>query len=1041
MVAIQGSSNYRPLGASSATGPSGPVGPTGPTGATGNGVIGRTGPTGGSITNMYLIDTDKLHTIFSFADGSTSGYTTTTSVRGPTGSAFVVVRGGNTYNSDKPGATIFKETNNSDNAITIKAIEVTGDDITLTQNSEGGFINIDYTRTGGYFDVPDAASDQIVGSDNTSPQADYTGAAGLTYNFEFKAVDTAIMNYREKAKYLSVSETDVNADFYKIQDDPPLYRIQNPIGYSVSKDTGDGSVKLYILDMAQVSAGPTGPVQVEIGPATFGYTGHRPTGTDEEKLGKAFTLVVKGATNGNIGYRFSNTVWPLDREPCFSGGTDIFNFFWLPCENREVNGETYCPDGWAWYGNLVQWNSQGYEMGASDSVNPDQPFWCNGTEGYQPLVDGDPVTEYAGTHYRRFGATGATGACCRGAGNCAEMPDFMCDGYFFGSGSTCAASSGITGDICRTLGACCVYYENTNQSICYDEVTTDECHDMGILSQNIHTTFGGTGSSCATVDCLIAVDRKGACCDGNGKCHEVTRAECSKTEGFFHGEGIPCFDDRYGVDICSGGTGACCYSTGCVDSTSGTDCLAGNGIYAGNDTECPEVQCYTKKKTKCDPSIAGLNLSPGDLYGGGIVVGLYSPKGSYVIGSDTFSGGLSGPEMIVGGTGSTSDNIALRPRSYRSRYDYHGYGFTSDFGCLYHNELSAADELNKPDSYYIIAALSPIGITGDREVVSLDKHYGATSEFFWSNRGSSWGPLYDQNTAKLKDLSDGYVETAFRLGEGYWFDQTLESAITGGSYTNLVHNSFPSCRFARRDGNGYLEKLLTRSPHNVNGWWNRNWGLYNTVRAISADNALYGNYNSETGAFVASDFGPGLTADYVSAFRAVRLYDDRITSITGGTGGDNTQLSGWYIPSHDEMGYIASKCIRNSDFNLNAALLERDGIPFDGWYWTSTGAFDETKGTVAGNSGGNGEGILNALQPSVGLTADPGTLAWAMKFDVNGEDDEFFVGKKNRTHNKYKVHPIRLLRCDGQYATGGTQHDMLWSLPKVLRDADKGINT
>ena len=1036
VAAVQGSSNYRPLGANSATGPGGPVGPTGPTGAIGNGIIGNTGPTGGSITNMYLIDTDKLHTIFSFADGSTSGYTTTTSVRGPTGASYVVVKGGNTYNSDKPGATIFKENDDDENIITIKAIEVTGDDITLTQNVDGGFINIDYTRTGGYFDVPDAASDQIVGSDNTSPQADYTGAPGVTYNFEYNAVDTAIMNYREKAKYLSVSESDNNADFYKIQDDPPLYRVQNPSGYSVSKDTGDGSTKLYILDMAQVSAGPTGPVQVNIGPATFGYTGNRPTGTDEEKLGKAFTLVVKGATNGNADYRFSNTVWPLDKEPCFSGGTDIFNFFWLPCEPRDVGDETYCPDGFAWYGNLVQWNSQGYEMGASDSIDPNQPFWCNSNE---ELLGNN--TDYSGTSYRRFGSTGSTGACCQGAGNCAELPEFMCNGYFFGAGSTCAASSGITGDICRTLGACCVYYQDTNQSICYDEVTVDQCHDMGIQSNSIHTTFGGTGSSCSSVNCLIAIDRKGACCDGNGKCHETTRGECKKTEGFFHGEGIPCFDDINNVDICSGGTGACCYSTGCIDSTSGPVCIEANGIYAGNNTTCPEVQCYKKKKTKCDESVAGLNLNPGDLYGGGIVVGLYSPKGTYVIGSDTFSGGLSGPDMTHGGTGSLSDTVALRPRSYRTRYDYHGYGFTSDSGCLYHNSLSAADTLNKPDSYYIIAALSPIGITGDREVVSLDDHYGATSEFFWGNRGSSWGPLYDQNISKEKDLSSSYVDTAFKLGEGYWFDQTLESAITGGSYTNLKHNTFPSCRLARRDGNGYLEKLLTRSAHNVNGWWNRNWGLYNNIRAISADNALYGNYNSKDNAYTASDFGPGLTADYISAFRAVRLYDDRITSVTGGTGGDTTQLSGWYMPSHDELGYIASKCVRNSDFNLNAALLERDGIPFDGWYWTSTGAFDETKGTVAGNSGGNGEGILNALQPNVGLTADPGTLAWAMKFDVNGSEDEFFVGKKNRTHNTYKVHPIRLLRCDGQYATGGTQHDMLWSLPKVLRDADKGINT
>ena len=52
----------------------------------------------------------------------------------------------------------------------------------------------------------------------------------------------------------------------------------------------------------------------------------------------------------------------------------------------------------------------------------------------------------------------------------------------------------------------------------------------------------------------------------------------------------------------------------------------------------------------------------------------------------------------------------------------------------------------------------------------------------------------------------------------------------------------------------------------------------------------------------------------------------------------------------------------------------------------------------------------------------------------------FLVGKKHRTRNTYKVRPIRLIRCDGKYATGGQGNNKLWTLPKVLRDSDKGIN-
>ena len=143
------------------------------------------------------------------------------------------------------------------------------------------------------------------------------------------------------------------------------------------------------------------------------------------------------------------------------------------------------------------------------------------------------------------------------------------------------------------------------------------------------------------------------------------------------------------------------------------------------------------------------------------------------------------------------------------------------------------------------------------------------------------------------------------------------------------------------------------------------------------------------------------------------------------------------------MSFIASQCIADitddldDGFNLNASLIGEDAVPYAGWHWTSTGAFDESKGFTAGL----GEGVAVVDSTGVeGATADPGTLAWAMKFDVNGRENRFLVGKKNRTHNKYKVRPIRLLRCDGRGITGGSENKKLWKLPRVLRDSDKGIN-
>jgi hypothetical protein len=145
------------------------------------------------------------------------------------------------------------------------------------------------------------------------------------------------------------------------------------------------------------------------------------------------------------------------------------------------------------------------------------------------------------------------------------------------------------------------------------------------------------------------------------------------------------------------------------------------------------------------------------------------------------------------------------------------------------------------------------------------------------------------------------------------------------------------------------------------------------------------------------------------------------------------------MPSQDEMSFIATNCIGTyKGFDLNARLLMEGGTPLNGWYWTSTGAFNETKEKVLGI----GEGIINpvgAVGPK-GVTADPGTLAWAINFDVNGISENFKVGKKDRTHNTYKVRPVRLVRCDGKFEINSEENYKLWKLPKVLRDEDKDIN-
>jgi hypothetical protein len=782
--------------------------------------------------------------------------------------------------------------------------------------------------------------------------------------------------------------------------------------------------------------GSIGPVQLRFTDAKFGYTGQGPDGSSEAttstKYGKAFTLIVHGASNadGTVRFAGSNIIWPLDKQPCWSGGTDIFNFFWLPCESRDLDGDgtvDSCVGDAAWHGNIIQYHSQNYSSGNTDDV-----FDCDGG-GY---IYNKNFREYPYID----GTTGSTGACCIGDGVCVHTTENACTGYYHGSGSVCGTGgTGSTSGICYdTYGSCCVTNEQTNDVNCYEEMSVNDCVDIGNLLNNI-SAFGGTGSICNDMKCGKISKEIGACCDGIGNCKQLNRSVCLKQGHYFQGIGLSCYSQRYGFNICSGGTGACCQGSGiCVDGATGAGCIDNNFIYTGDGSLCGDISCRTNDTTSgCVTEVAGLDLQPGDLYAGGMVVGLYRPYGSNMFGNKWFGGSkyTKWQNLLSGSSGATLDSYGLSCNSYRSKYDYHGYGFDSD-GCPEYDNMSLSQEMtSRPDAYYVVISMHPLGITGDRDIVNPKEIYGATGEFYWGNLGSAWGPLYNQKTGKYDDITPDYKSKIFRLSEGYWYDQNAGS----GSLGNIAVNTFDSCRKARRLGNGAIQKLKTKSPQTAHGLWHRNWGMYNNIRIISADNALYKNYNDPAGDYSSVDFGPGLTGSYISAFRATRLFDDRLISATGATGSNSNNVSSWYIPSQDEMSFIASNCLGTYDgFDLNIKLLEEGGEPIHGWHWTSSGGFNETKGRTAGA----GEGIINpvgATGPS-GVTADPGTVAWAMKFDQNGIVENFMVGKKDRTQNTYQVRPIRLIRCDGRFADGSDNNYKLWKMPNVLRDEDKGIN-
>jgi hypothetical protein len=93
-------------------------------------------------------------------------------------------------------------------------------------------------------------------------------------------------------------------------------------------------------------------------------------------------------------------------------------------------------------------------------------------------------------------------------------------------------------------------------------------------------------------------------------------------------------------------------------------------------------------------------------------------------------------------------------------------------------------------------------------------------------------------------------------------------------------------------------------------------------------------------------------------------------------------------------------------------LIELGYTPISGWHWSSTGAFD-----VSSN-----EGIYGVS----GVTH--GSKAWAVNIDVDGISENMEISKQARTE-KYKVRPIKIIRCDKRSYQPTDANFKLWNIP------------
>jgi hypothetical protein len=556
-----------------------------------------------------------------------------------------------------------------------------------------------------------------------------------------------------------------------------------------------------------------------------------------------------------------------------------------------------------------------------------------------------------------------SGICCKSDCTCETSFDYECTGYFY-EGVTCGS------DLCSTVGACCLWSDELKTTVPCQELTYCECATIAeennlSFKWNKFTTIK---KRCEDFNCSNAKNGIGACCDGVGGCTETTESSCA---GYFQGEGVNCTTSD-SLSVCISGNGSCCDSgITCSAGITGEDCLSEFKTYFGDGTTCGDFVCDAAN-IPCYSVIENQLLRPGDEFDGGIVVGIFNPNQTNCFGPRIFDGSFKSYASLTGTTLTNSEQ-------YRSVYDYSGYGFDPSETCS-----------NSEDSYLLIISKHPVNLDSSKQLVDGVSN---THEFIWSNGSVAWGPLVDISAGVVDELDVNNLQ----YKEGYIYDSSNETS----SKLSLYGNSFLTCDAARFDTDS-LTHLANRPVQSMIGNWSRNFGLYNTIRLVSSEYFYYNISVSQSGATLAN-YTP-VTNDLTSA-RALSVYNTTLPS-------EQTVSSDWYIPSVDELGFVAEHCKSDSPFNLNAILLQYGYTPLEGWHWSSTGALNVS----------NNEGILT---PS-GITH--GSEAWALNFDVDGNISNMQASRQNRT-NTYKIRPVKMIRCDKQYGTIGSENYKVWNVP------------
>lgn len=683
------------------TGSIGPVGNRGPTGATGN--------TGPNLVGMTLASNFKINN--SYSDGTV---TQGDELTGPDGDYFIGIDGTNlaigsmgvfsgiSYFTENIGGAQFTRPELRIRGLTTASQNEDRQIIKIVGDTDLNDIEIVYNLTGlPYLGISAGSVGQLAVHVSGST---FAGLTGTKYDTSLQTVNLQSVNYAERIHFVESQKNTISGT--------------SNVFYLWTINWEESNT--FVLNDYVTTPGETTVAQVVL-----------LKNPPDKNFAKSLTIVIPSGITSSVLTKFAtandvssfslnnaeySVSWPLTYPPCLSEGIDAINFVYI--------------DG-IWYANYGIYNS------ASQQVDWNASY--NNCAGSIDIPDPDVF-----------------GLCC--------VSDKSCNlTSFVGLRSSCAAIPNATffpgKDInypgCSaggSLGICC--YRNNDGKIQKHPSPIKVCDCQNLASetrvnpQHFWQEINDCNKNVNAIDCALAFEGKGTCCYGNGDSSIETENDCLANGHYWHGPGtvseylsLPNFTNFR----CRTGTGGCC-TTGICSNTSFTNCVPG-GLFFGCGYTCSNSNCasgggdkggggggdkggggngggstprancqdcfnqsdvFVVKKYNTSGIQVGVHeLRLGDSFAGGIVAGVFNPKGTTCIGNEAaFSGFyrennvLSQPgipintipaeDLLYGDlaekvfnratNGSrlnfTGDDWGTLGAPYNTIYDPQGYGFT-----------------------------------------------------------------------------------------------------------------------------------------------------------------------------------------------------------------------------------------------------------------------------------------------------------------------------------------------------------------------------